>query len=127
MIAKTLRLILACAVAACIGLDAGAGGFLKGPRAGGGGGGGGTGTAIVSWRASIIDGDGAALSDLANYKAYCGTSSGSYSQNSGLLSTSTLTYTFTSLASGTWYCTVAAVDASGNESLYGIEVSKVVP
>lgn len=104
----------------CVAVDANAGRFLKGTRAG-------TGVIVLTWEAPLRDGDNDNLSDLSGYVAYCGMSRGVYSINSGALSISTLTYTFTALASGTWYCTVTAKDSGGNESFYAIEASKAIP
>jgi fibronectin type 3 domain-containing protein len=66
---------------------------------------------------------------VAGYRVYYGTASGSYSQakGSGLYVTNT-TYTVPSLTSGsTYYFAVTAVDASGNESAYSTEATKVMP
>jgi fibronectin type 3 domain-containing protein len=60
---------------------------------------------------------------------YYGTTSGSYGQvkGSGLYVTNTTT-TVPSLSSGsTYYFAVTAVDASGKESAYSAEATKVMP
>lgn len=89
---------------------------------------GGSGTMTVGWLAPEADGDGSALSDLANFKVYLGLSSGVYTQDSGLLSSSATSYQFTGLGSATWFARVVAVDSGGNESyLSDIEVSKTIP
>jgi fibronectin type 3 domain-containing protein len=66
---------------------------------------------------------------VAGYRVYYGTASHSYGQakGSGLYVTNT-TYTVPSLTSGkTYYFAVTAVDASGKESAYSTEATKVMP
>lgn len=86
----------------------------------------GSGTATIVWEVPSTDGDGAPLTDLNAYKVLWGTDRGVYTFNSGLLSLSTLTYTATGLYPATWYFAVVAIDAVGNESNFGLEVSKVI-
>ena len=78
-----------------------------------------TDTAIVSWQANDEI-------DLAGYRVYHGTSSGSYGQPESVGITTN--YTFDGLQEGkTHYFAVTAVDAFGNESGYSAEVSKIIP
>ena len=89
---------------------------------------GGTGTFTTTWEAPALDGDGGTLSDLANFEVRWGTQTGVYTQTSGLLSSSTLTYTASGLTNGqTVYVTVVAIDSAGNESNFAIERTKAIP
>lgn len=97
--------------------------------------GGGTGTATFGWDTPALDGDGAALSDLANYRVYAGYAPGIYTLDSGLLPSSQAStvltndhsYTFNGLTNGqTVYITVVAVDSGGNESHFSTEMSKAI-
>lgn len=73
----------------------------------------------VSWSANTE-------SDLAGYKVYYGTQSGSYSQNIDVGNVTS--YTISSVSSGTtYYVAVSAYDTSGNESERSSEVSASVP
>ena len=65
---------------------------------------------------------------MAGYRVYYGTSSRSYlqSKGSGANTGKTTQYTASGLQSGrTYYFSVTAYDAVGNESAYSSEVSKV--
>ncbi|MBZ0156183.1 MAG: fibronectin type III domain-containing protein, partial [Alphaproteobacteria bacterium] len=79
-------------------------------------------SAALSWDAPTTNTDGSPLTDLAGYKLYYGTSSGSYSQTINVGTTSS--YTVTGLLGGTYYFAVTAYDSEGNESAYSNEVSK---
>jgi hypothetical protein len=79
-------------------------------------------TAELSWAA-------ASASDVAGYRVYYGTASGSYLQTRGSgVSTGTATrFTASGLTSGQiYYFAVTAYDAAGNESGYSAEASKVI-
>ena len=84
-----------------------------------------TGSATLSWAAPATNTDGTALTDLAGYKVYYGTSSGNYTTvvNIG----NVLSYTVNNLASGhTYYFAVTAYDSTGLESGYSAEASKTL-
>lgn len=87
--------------------------------------GGETGSALLSWTPPTTNSDGSTLTDLAGYKIYYGTSSGSYSQvqttGPGLSS-----FVVENLASGTWYFAVSAFDTNGNEGVKSNEASKSI-
>ena len=91
----------------------------------GDGGGGGTETAALSWDAPTTNTDGTDLADLAGYKIYYGTSSGTY--DSFIDVAKVTTYTVTELTPATYYFAVTAYDEAGNESAYSNEVSKTIP
>jgi fibronectin type 3 domain-containing protein len=67
--------------------------------------------------------------DLAGYRIYYGISPGSYSQAPGQGSyTASNAFNVTGLTSGLrYYFAVTAIDRSGNESGYSVEVLKDIP
>lgn len=86
-----------------------------------------SGSATLSWTAPTMNSDGSALTDLAGYHVYYGTSPSAMSTVVNLGSASTTTYTLNSLASGTWYFSVTSYTTSGLESALSNTVSKVIP
>ena len=84
------------------------------------------GQTVLSWNAPSTNEDGTPLTDLAGYKIYYGTSSGSYTQNINV--NNVTTYTVPNLTDGlTYYFAVTAYDTSMNESGYSNEVMRVIP
>ena len=81
--------------------------------------------AVLSWQAPTKNTDGTTLTNLAGYKVYYGTSSKNYTQTVPVSGATTTQRTIT-LAPGTWYFAVSAVDTLGRESAKSGEVSKVV-
>ncbi len=78
-----------------------------------------TNSATLSWVAN-------SESDLAGYKVYQGTTSGSYGPSVDIGNTAI--YTAQNLQAGlTYYFATTAYDSSGNESLPSLEVSKQIP
>jgi uncharacterized protein YjdB len=84
-----------------------------------------TGDATLAWNAPTTHVDGTPLTDLAGYKIYYGTASGSYTTviDVGNVTTSVVG----NLTSGTYYFAVTAYDVYGSESGYSNEGSKVIP
>jgi hypothetical protein len=82
-------------------------------------------SAALSWTAPTQNVDGSALTNLAGYKVYWGTSSRTYSSSASVSGAGTTTFT-TDLAPGTWYFAVSALDSTGAESAKTNEVSKTV-
>jgi hypothetical protein len=84
-----------------------------------------TGTATVTWHPPTANTNGTAISNLAGYTVYYGTSQSSYSSvkvaNPGLTS-----YTIDNLSPGTYYFTVAAYNTAGMTSTNGPIASKTV-
>ena len=80
---------------------------------------------ILTWDAPTTNADGTPLTDLAGYKIYYGTSSGSYTTT--VDAGNVTTYNVPALPSGTYYFAVTAVDTSGNESDYSNEVNTILP
>jgi hypothetical protein len=75
-----------------------------------------TGSASLSWAAPTQNTDGSALTDLAGYKIYYGTTAGQLSQVISINATGSTSYVVTGLASGTYYFAVAALASDGTES-----------
>jgi fibronectin type 3 domain-containing protein len=65
---------------------------------------------------------------VIGYRVYYGTAPGAYAQARGAgLYAATATYTVTGLTAGrTYYFVVTSVDATGNESTYSNEASKLI-
>jgi hypothetical protein len=77
-------------------------------------------TAALSWNANTE-------SDLAGYKVYQGTGSGTYGAPLTTLPKTTTSYTATGLQNGTTYFfVITSYDSSGNESTFSNEVSKSI-
>ena len=103
---------------------------LAASSCGGSGGDGGRGadssnSTTLTWDAPTINADGTALTGLAGYKIYYGTSTGSYTTT--VDAGNFTTYTVPALSAGTYYFAVTAYDTSGNESNYSNEVNKAIP
>lgn len=84
------------------------------------------GQATLSWTAPTTNVDSTPLTDLAGYKVYYGTSSGSYNSTidaGNVTSTNIINLT----EKVTYYFAVTAYDTAGNESSYSNEVSKAIP
>ena len=75
----------------------------------------GNGTANLKWTAPTKNSNGSTLTDLTGYKVVYGTSSTALN-NSKSVSASTTSTSIGSLASGTWYFAVRAVNSKGTES-----------
>lgn len=74
------------------------------------------GSATLTWTAPTTNSDGSALTDLAGYHIYYGTSAGSMSNKIDITNPGTLTYVVTKLGTGTWYFAIAAYTNTGLES-----------
>jgi hypothetical protein len=86
----------------------------------------GDGTALVSWLPPTENTDGSPLLDLAGYKIYYGTSSGSYTSNVNVSSPGTTSYLLEDLGSSDWYFAMTAYNSMGVESSYSPEVIKAI-
>jgi hypothetical protein len=105
--------------------------IVRGVRVSGGGGGG-SGQIAVTWvaPAKLADGTTSATGTLTGYTVYWDTTPGlgSYSANSHFVSgESTLTYTITSLTSGTYYVSVTATGAQGEGDPDNQRLGVVIP
>src|SRR2546429_3346085 len=85
-----------------------------------------SGTATLSWLAPTTNTDGAALTDLAGYVIYYGTSATALSGTIQLTSVGLQTYVIPNLTPGTWYFAVKAVASTGVESALSVIVSKTI-
>jgi len=86
----------------------------------------GTGTATCSWVAPTKNTDGTAYTDAQGFQVYFGTTNPPTAKLPQILSSATLSRTFTGLASGTYYCAAAAVNAGGIESGLSTVGSKTI-
>jgi hypothetical protein len=95
------------------------------------GGGGGstttTGTASVSWDAPTQDTNGTALTDLAGYTIYYGTSATTLAQTIQVPNPSATSYVVSNLSAGTYYFAVAAYTTTGAVSAQSAVHSKTIP
>jgi hypothetical protein len=74
------------------------------------------GSATLNWSAPTDDTDGGALTPLAGYTIYYGTSPGSLTQFVPVADASVTSFTVTGLAAGTWYFGVQADALDGTHS-----------
>ncbi len=81
----------------------------------------GAGTASLSWIPPMTRADGSVLSDMAGYRVYYGTSSGSYPNSIDVPNPGVADYVVENLLPGNYYFVVTAYDASGSESVYSNE------
>jgi hypothetical protein len=84
------------------------------------------GTAILNWTAVSQNTNGAALTDLAGYRIYYGTSPNELSTVVVVPNAGATSYQVTNLSSGTWYFAVAAYTSSGIEGDHSNVVAKTV-
>jgi hypothetical protein len=83
------------------------------------------GTIALAWDPATSYSDGSPLTDLAGYKLYYGTTSGSYT---GSIDVGNVTsYTITNLPPAVYYVVVTVRNLSGTESSYSNQVSKSIP
>jgi hypothetical protein len=86
-----------------------------------------TGTAVLNLSAPKENTDGSALTDLAGFRIYYGTSPSNLTQLVQLAGATLTTYTANSLASGTWYFSATAYTTTGMESALSAIASKTIP
>lgn len=84
------------------------------------------GQATLSWSAPTENMDGSALTDLAGYKLYYGTSEGNYTETITVDNPGILTYVVDNLTPRTYYFVATAYNASGVESPFSGVAVKVV-
>jgi hypothetical protein len=75
----------------------------------------GTGSATVSWLPPQQNADGTALTDMAGFRIYYGSSADELSQMINIDTVGITRYVIDNLATGTWYFAVAAFNSSGVE------------
>jgi len=86
-----------------------------------------SGTATLTWTAPTTNTNGSALTDLAGYHIYYGTSPSALASVIDIANPATTTYMIARLASGTWYFAVNAYTTSGVESSLSNTGSKSIP
>jgi hypothetical protein len=84
-----------------------------------------TSSATLSWTPPTQNSDGSALTNLAGYKVYWGTTQGSYS-NAELVGNNVTSHMVSNLTPATWYFVVTARNTQGVESAYSNVAQKTV-
>jgi hypothetical protein len=87
-----------------------------------------TGSFSLDWTAPVTRSDGTPLSlaDINGYRIYYGTSPGVYPDVAQVSDGTATSATVTDVPLGTSYVVMTTNDGAGRESLYSLEVSKVV-
>jgi hypothetical protein len=85
-----------------------------------------SGSAQLSWTPPTTNTDGSALTNLAGYKVYWGTTAGSYSSSVTLMNPGLATYVVSNLTPNTYYFAVTAINSTGTESVFSNGASKTV-
>jgi hypothetical protein len=75
-----------------------------------------TGSATLDWTPPTTNSDGSALTNLAGYTVYYGTSPDSLTQSVKVSNPGLTAYTLSNLTSGTWYFAVTSYSSTGVES-----------
>ena len=75
-----------------------------------------TGSATLTWVPPTQNTDGTAVSDLAGYYIYYGTSAAAMTQTIDVVGGTTTTFVVSGLAAGTYYFTVTAYTTTGTQS-----------
>jgi hypothetical protein len=83
-------------------------------------------TATLSWEAPTANTNGSALTDLAGYRIYYGTSPSQLNTSVQIKTTGIQTYVIDNLAAGTWYFAIMAVTSAGTESSLSNVVSLTI-
>ena len=84
------------------------------------------GSVTLSWTPPTENTDGTALTDLAGYRIYWGTSSGSYPNSVTIDNPGVTTYVVENLSPGTYEFVATSYNASGVESDYSAPATKTV-
>jgi hypothetical protein len=74
------------------------------------------GAAVLDWTAPTENTDGSALTDLAGYKVYYGTSASNLSESVKVANPGLTSYTISNLTPGKWYFAVTSISTGGVES-----------
>ena len=85
-----------------------------------------TGSATLTWNPPTENTDGSALTDLAGYKIYWGTSPGNYTNSATLSNPGLSSYVVEQLTPATWYFVATAVNGQGVESAFSGVASKTI-
>jgi hypothetical protein len=85
-----------------------------------------SGSATLSWTPPTRNSNGTALTNLAGYRIYYGTSAGSLTRTVTLNNAGLTRYVISDLSAATWYFSIRAYTSGGVESANSNNVSKVV-
>jgi hypothetical protein len=85
-----------------------------------------SGTATLTWLPPDQNADGSTLNDLAGYRIYYGTSSGSYTETITINNIGTTSYVVENLTPGEWFFVMTAFNTNNKESVVSVERSKVI-
>ena len=85
------------------------------------------GSATVTWTAPTQNTDGSALTNLAGFNIYYGTSASNLNQSVQIANPGLTTYALGNLAPGAWYFAVNAYTTAGAESALSSIASKTIP
>jgi Fibronectin type III domain len=80
----------------------------------------------ITWTAPTTYTNGSALTNLAGYRVYYGTSSNALSRSVDVPNAGATDHVVQDLTAGTWYFAVAAYTNTGLESAYSSVVSKTI-
>jgi len=80
----------------------------------------------VTWSAPTANTNGSALTDLAGYTIYYGTSPTALTHSVQVSNAGATDYVVQGLASGTWYFAVTANTSAGLQSSYSAIVSRTI-
>lgn len=86
-----------------------------------------SGSVTLSWTAPTENEDGSVLTDLAGFRLYWGTTSGSYPNSVTINDKDATTYVVDNLSSGTYEFVATSFNTSGVESRFSAPATKVVP
>ena len=84
------------------------------------------GSATLSWQPPTTNTNGSALTNLAGYKIYWGTSPGNYSSSTTVMNPGLTSYVVGSLTPNTYYFAVTALNGSGTESTFSNSATKAI-
>ena len=85
-----------------------------------------TGSATLSWTPPTLNTNGTALTNLAGYRIYYGTSPSTLTRTVTLSNAGLTRYVISDLSAATWYFSIRAYTSTGAESTNSNTVSKVV-
>jgi hypothetical protein len=85
-----------------------------------------TGNATLSWIPPTQNEDGTALTDLAGYRIFYGTSASNLNQQINLANPGLTRYVIDNLSGGTWFFGIRAYSATGSESAMSAIASKTI-
>jgi hypothetical protein len=86
-----------------------------------------SGTARLSWTPPTTNTNGTALTNLAGYRIYYGTSATTLTQQIQVANPGVSSYVVSDLTRGTYYFTVRAYNTAGAESVSSNQASKTIP